>query len=320
MSTRDVDGASVSVDNLSKVYHAHGGGKASAGSVYALNSVSFEVNPGECLGIAGESGSGKSTIARLLVGLERPSSGSVSIAGASLPPRPTTKDRRSHARRIQMVFQDPYSSLDPRLPVGSVLDEVQRVHFDRTKPERVTRSLELLDAVGLGGDYLNTVPRMLSGGQRQRLAIARALAAEPSILVLDEAVSALDVSIQAQILNLLSQLRVQLSLTYLFISHDLAVVRQVSDRVVILYRGSVMEDAPAEVVFESAKHPYTQMLLASVPRPDMVLVQRPVSAEASVGGCLFRDRCPKVFEPCIDEPELFEISADAHARCWLFKS
>jgi len=308
----------VRVDGLSKTFQQRrgrpGGG---GGKVHAVSNVSLRVRRGECLGIAGESGSGKSTLARMLVGLEVPTAGSVTVDGERLAEPPSTSERRLHARRIQMVFQDPYSSLDPRQPVGSVLNEVQRVHFSRGSTERAVRTARLLEAVGLDASYTAALPRALSGGQRQRLAIARALAAEPSVIVLDEAVSALDVSIQAQILNLLSDLREELALTYIFISHDLAVIRQVSDEVMVLYRGRLMEQAPVDHIFRSATHPYSQLLLDSVPHAGMPLSQRPERGFLAENGCLFRGRCNRAHARCEHEPPLFPVSATARSRCWL---
>lgn len=308
----------LSAESLRKTYHQRGGRGAGTSHIQALRDVSLRVAEAECLGIAGESGSGKSTLARILVGLEAPTSGTVQVAGQTLATKRTATERRHHARRIQMVFQDPYSSLDPHQAVGDVLDEVQRVHFDRNRTTRSARTVELLDAVGLASRYIDALPRTLSGGQRQRLAIARALAAEPSILLLDEAVSALDVSIQAQILNLLSDLRDALSLTYVFISHDLAVVHQVADRVMVLYQGELMEEGRIDPVFRSPSHPYTTLLLDSVPRPGMVLTRRPERVhKTDETGCLFRDRCPHAFERCVEHPPLFDAPAGSRSRCWL---
>ncbi len=314
--TEDTEYA-VRVDGLSKTFHQRRRRSDTSRDVHAVRDVSLTVGQAECLGIAGESGSGKSTLARMLVGLEVPTAGEIWVSGERLAEPPRAVDRRRHARRIQMVFQDPYSSLDPRQPAGMVLDEVQRVHFDRDRAARAKRTGELLDAVGLGSGYLDSVPRSMSGGQRQRLAIARALAAEPSVVVLDEAVSALDVSIQAQILNLLSDLRKEFSLTYIFISHDLAVIRQVSDRVMVLYRGRLMEQSPVERIFQSAAHPYTQLLLDSVPRPGMSLLERPERGFLAEDGCLFRGRCSSAHDRCEAEPPLFTVAGSAQSRCWL---
>ena len=309
----------VRVTGLSKTFRTRAG-RGNEQQVYAVRDVSFSVPRGSCLGIAGESGSGKSTIARMMVGLEVPTSGEVWVEGARLPEPPRAADRRAHARRVQIVFQDPYSSLDPRQTIASALNEVQRVHFDRTAAERAARVRELLDAVGMGERYADALPRSLSGGQRQRLAIARALAAEPAVLVLDEAVSALDVSTQAQILNLLADLRTEFSLTYVFISHDLAVIRQISDDILVLYRGRLMELAPAEQLFASPDHPYTRLLLDSIPRQGMELEKRPDRGTLNETGCLFASRCPQVHDRCTTEPPEFPLRAVGLSRCWLADS
>lgn len=311
----DSDSAAVRVVGLSKTFETRG--RHGSEAVRAVRDVSFTVPRGTCLGIAGESGSGKSTVARMMVGLETATAGEIWVDGSRLPEPPRTADRRAHARRVQMVFQDPYSSLDPRQTIAAAIDEVQCVHFDRTAAGRRTRVLELLDAVGVGERYADALPRSLSGGQRQRLAIARALAAEPAVLVLDEAVSALDVSTQAQILNLLSDLRTEFSLTYIFISHDLAVIRQISDDVLVLYRGRLMEQSSAESLFIQPAHPYTQLLLDSVPRPGMELEKRPDRGTLDEKGCLFAGRCPRVHARCTTEPPEFPLPTDGRSRCWL---
>jgi oligopeptide/dipeptide ABC transporter ATP-binding protein len=216
-----------------------------------------------------------------------------------------------------MVFQDPYTSLDPRQPVRKALDEVQRVHFSRTQAERDARTAELLDAVGLGDREGRALPRALSGGQRQRVAIARALAAEPELLVLDEAVSALDVSIQSQILNLLVDLRAQLGIAYVFISHDLAVIRHVAEDVLVMYRGRVLEHGSVDAVLSAPANPYTQRLLAASPRADMSLEREAPPREAAAGGCVFLPRCPHAFERCPVEPPLLAVGEGRTSRCWL---
>jgi peptide/nickel transport system ATP-binding protein len=308
----------LTVDELSKTFsvkRALGGGGRT--EVHAVRDVSFSLASGGSLGIVGESGSGKTTIARMLVGLERPTAGRIVLDGRELAAKPSRAERRERARAVQIVFQDPYTSLDPHQSVRRALGEVQEVHFGRGQTERATRTRELLDAVGLGEKEARALPRELSGGQRQRVAIARALAAEPTILVLDEAVSALDVSIQAQILNLLADLRRELGLTYILISHDLAVVRQVADDVLVMYRGRAVETGPVDTILAAPSHPYTQRLLESVPRPDMPLRRRTAQLEAEEGGCLFRVRCPRAHERCGDEPPLIEVGRLHAARCWL---
>jgi peptide/nickel transport system ATP-binding protein len=221
------------------------------------------------------------------------------------------------SRVIQIVFQDPYTSLDPRQTVRNALDEIQRVIFERTRNDRRARTGELLEQVGLGEKEARALPRELSGGQRQRVAIARALAAEPEILILDEAVSALDVSIQAQILNLLADLRDQLDLAYLVISHDLAVVRQIADDVLVMYRGRAVEMGPVDRILASPRHPYTRRLLESVPRAGMVLKRQPALLVEHADGCLFRDRCEYAHEHCLTEPDLIPIEEGHVARCCL---
>ena len=270
-----IGNAFLSVEGLSKTFIVK---RAMSGrartEIPAVREISFSLAAGSSLGIVGESGSGKTTIARMLVGLETPSAGRIALQGKELAARPSRAERQERARAIQIVFQDPYTSLDPRQSVRRALDEVQRVHFGRSQADSAARTSELLDAVGLGVKESRSLPRELSGGQRQRVAIARALAAEPEILVLDEAVSALDVSIQAQILNLLADLRRDLRLTYILISHDLAVVRQVADDVLVMYRGRAVETGPVETILAAPLHPYTQRLLESVPRPGMSLERR----------------------------------------------
>jgi len=230
--------------------------------------VSFRLEAGQSVGIVGESGSGKSTTARMLVGLEAPDAGRISVQGRDLAGRPRGRaERLARARAIQIVFQDPYLSLDPRLPVGAALEAVLRLHTDLSGPERRRRVLQLLEQVGLGEQQAAAVPRRLSGGQRQRVAIARALAVGPRVLVLDEAVSALDVSVQAQVLNLLTDIRHETGIGLVFISHDLAVVRYVCDQTLVMHRGSVVEHGSTRRLLDSPTHPYTRLLLSAVPRP-----------------------------------------------------
>jgi peptide/nickel transport system ATP-binding protein len=308
----------VAAEALSKTFRVRRGLGGRVADVHAVRAVSFGVAPRGALAIVGESGSGKTTVARMLVGLEVPTAGRIVVAGTEVSPRPSRAERLRRARIVQIVFQDPYTSLDPHQSVRRALDEVQRVHhIGRTGGERSERTDELLHAVGLSAKEGRALPRELSGGQRQRAAIARALAAEPQVLILDEAVSALDVSIQAQILNLLADLRRQLGLTYVLISHDLAVVRQMADEVLVMYRGRAVERAPAETVFADAQHPYTRRLLESVPRPRMPLARRPAGLQASETGCLFRHRCAFAFERCVEEPGLLPVAESHASRCWL---
>jgi len=238
------------------------------GELVAVDGVSFSLPPAGSLAIVGESGSGKTTIARMIVGLERPTAGAITACGAdrSRPAR-SAADRRRRGREVQIVFQDPYTSLDPRQTAEETLAEVIRLHHRWPPARRRERVAELTGMVGLDARQARSVPRALSGGQRQRVAIARALAAEPRVLILDESVAALDVSIQAQVLNLLADIRDRTGVSYILISHDLAVVRQLTDEVIVMRRGKVVEQGPTGQVLDHPCHPYTQRLRASVPRP-----------------------------------------------------
>jgi peptide/nickel transport system ATP-binding protein len=258
--------ATVEACGLSKTFGGRGLPGRRSARVGAVKDVSFRLAPGTTLAIVGESGSGKTTLARMITGLETPSAGTIALFGRHRRLRPTTAERRAHAREIQMVFQNPYQSLDPRQSVGDALDEVLRLHYGLDRAERTTRVAGLLAAVHLDQKVAGALPRQLSGGQRQRACIARALAAEPRILVLDEAVSALDVSVQAQVLNVLADIRDQTGVSYLFITHDLAVVRQIADEVIVMRSGAVVERGPAEEILGAPQHDYTRLLLDSVPR------------------------------------------------------
>lgn len=268
------DGAeapAVDVTDLVKVFRFRHGRLArtqpDGAHTVAVDQVSFSVRQGRSLAIVGESGSGKTTVARMIVGLERPTSGRIALGGVERTwSRVGSRERKRRAREVQIVFQDPYSSLDPRQTVGRCLDEVLRLHFELPREARQARVEELLAQVGLDRRHAESLPRALSGGQRQRVAIARALACEPRLLICDEAVASLDVSIQAQVLNLLSDIRDSTAVSYLFISHDLAVVRQVSDEVVVMNRGRVVEAGPTERVLDQPEDAYTRRLLDAIPR------------------------------------------------------
>ncbi|MEU1386065.1 MULTISPECIES: ATP-binding cassette domain-containing protein [unclassified Nonomuraea] len=248
----------IEADRLRKVY----------GPATAVDEVSFTVAEGESLAIVGESGSGKTTVARMLLGLETPTSGTISVCGRPRAAgRVSAAERRRRAREIQIVFQDPYSSLDKLQRVGDVVETSLALHFPLTSAERRKKALDLLESVGLAERHATMLPRQLSGGQRQRVAIARALAVEPRVLVLDEAVAALDVSIQAQILNLLADIRERRSISYVFISHDLAVVNQISDTAVVMRHGRVVERGATRTLLREPQEEYTRALLAAVPRP-----------------------------------------------------
>lgn len=256
----------IEVKGLRKVYSTRGPGGGE--DIVALDDVSFALTKGRSLAVVGESGSGKTTTARLVLGLEQPTEGEIFVCGT---PRHQGRVghglRRKRARETQLVFQNPYLSLDPRQKIGACLEEVLGMHFDLGREEKDTRARELLDVVGLEERYLSSRPGALSGGQRQRVAIARALAAEPEILILDEAVSALDVSVQSQILNLLADLRGEREISYLFISHDLAVVRQVSDSMIVMRDGRIVEEGSTDRVLDHPSDPYTQKLIAAIPGP-----------------------------------------------------
>jgi phosphonate C-P lyase system protein PhnK len=238
------------------------------GTQTAVDDVSFDLLPGRSLAIVGESGSGKTTVARMIVGLEKPTAGTITACGRdrSKPAR-RGAERKLRGREVQIVFQDPYSSLDPRQSGAALIDEVLRVHHDHDHADRKRITAELADVVGLDQRQINAMPKALSGGQRQRVAIARALATDPRVLILDESVAALDVSIQAQVLNVLADIRDERGISYVLISHDLAVVRQLTEQAIVMQRGTVVEQGPTPDILDHPQHPYTQMLRASVPGP-----------------------------------------------------
>jgi oligopeptide transport system ATP-binding protein len=316
------------VRNLVKHFSVGGGmfgGRA--GTVRAVDGVTFALRRGETLGLVGESGCGKTTTGRCILQLERPTSGQVIFEGRDLGPL-SDSELRPMRRRMQVIFQDPYASLNPRMTVGQILAEPLAVHGvvpDRRK--RRDRVRDLLSRVGLLPQHADRYPHQMSGGQRQRVGIARALAVEPSLIVCDEPVSALDVSIQAQIINLLEDLQAELGLTYLFIAHDLAVVRHISDRVAVMYLGKMVEIADRRELYDNPLHPYTKALLAAVPIPDPVLeAERPRSVLVGEvpsplnppSGCVFHPRCPIAIDRCRGEvPPLREVVPGHWAACLL---
>jgi oligopeptide transport system ATP-binding protein len=296
--------------------------------VKAVDGLNFNINRGETLGLVGESGCGKSTTGRTILQLYKPTSGEVLFNGQDL-----TKikgDQLRHMRRqMQMIFQDPYASLNPRMTVGGIVGEPLEVHNIGSKSERMDRVRELLQVVGLNPYFINRYPHEFSGGQRQRIGVARALAVNPSFIVCDEPISALDVSIQAQIINLLEDLQEQFGLTYLFIAHDLSVVRHISDRVAVMYLGKIMELTTREELYANPMHPYSQALLSAVPIPDPVIEEKRqrIILEGDVPtpvnppkGCNFCTRCPKVLDICKEqEPDFSEHAPGHYVACWLYQ-
>ena len=294
------------------------------GVVHAVSDVSFAIEKGETLGLVGESGCGKSTLGKLLLDLIEPTSGKVYFKGEDLS-QYRGEALRALRRGMQMIFQDPYASLDPRLSVGRIIMEPLTAHrVGDSREERARMVRELMEQVGLRPEFYARYPHQFSGGQRQRVGIARALALNPELIICDEPVSALDVSIQAQILNLLSDLQKQRALTYLFISHDLNVVRYLSDRVMVMFLGQLCELSPTEALYAAPRHPYTRFLLASVPQPDpsrrdesrAILTGEVSSPVNPPAGCRFRLRCPYADERCAREkPELTELSPGHLCAC-----
>ena len=274
------------------------------GTIHAVNGIDLTVAPEETLALIGESGCGKTTLGRTLAGLYRPTAGEIRFRGRALSGAPQ-RLRREAARDIQMVFQDPYASLNPRMTAGTIIEEPLRIHRIGDRQERLARVAQLMADVGLAPTQADRYPHEFSGGQRQRIGIARALALDPALIIADEPVSALDVSIQSQILNLLSDLRERRGLAYLFITHDLAVVGFIADRVAVMYLGYIVEIAPRDTLFDAPRHPYTQALRAAVPVPgggkrlrgDAILGDVP-SPLAPPSGCPFHTRCPKAADVC----------------------
>jgi oligopeptide/dipeptide ABC transporter ATP-binding protein len=317
------DQAIVQVRDLRKTFPVrHAGGTS---MLHALSSVNFDIMPGETLGLVGESGSGKTTAGRILVGLIPASSGSVSLFGHDITGADGRVQLAAVRARLQFVFQDPFASLNPRMRIGSAIAEPLDVAGKHSRKDRRDRVAELLELVGLPNESIERYPHEFSGGQRQRIVIARALALSPDFVVCDEPVSALDVSMQAQIVNLLLDLQDRLGLSYLFIAHDLAVVRAMSTRVAVMYAGAIVETAPKSRIYSEPQHPYSKALLDAVPRADPSYVRQHVVAGEVPSlldpppGCTFHPRCPFAFERChVEVPALKPSGPDRAVACHLF--
>ena len=308
-------GPLLEVRELSKYFPVRAGLlRREVARVYAVDKVSFELERGRTLGLVGESGCGKSTLARALVRLHEPDSGQVLLGGTNFLALQHDALKKARAR-VQMIFQDPYASLNPRMSIGRILEEPLLLHGVGDAAERKKKVFALLDSVGMRSDAYDRFPHEFSGGQRQRVGIARAIALEPEIVICDEPVSALDVSIQSQVLNLLRELQQRLGLAYIFISHDLAVVRYISDRVAVMYLGRLVEVADTDDFYAAPRHPYTKALLASLPVPDPSKRGRPAPIEGDVPsprnpppGCHFHTRCPYAVAKCkVEIPQLIPL-------------
>jgi len=308
------------VRHLKKYFPIRGGlFSREVARVHAVDDVSFDIRPGETLGLVGESGCGKSTTGRTILRLVEPTAGEVWFQERNV----TALDKRALRqirKEMQIIFQDPYASLNPRMTVRSIIGEALVIHkLARSRREREERVVQLLETVGLSAEHLRRYPHEFSGGQRQRIGIARALAVSPKLIVADEPVSALDVSIQAQIINLLEELQQKFGLTYLFIAHDLSVVEHISTRVAVMYLGKLVEVAPAKELYTNPKHPYTEALLSAVPIPDPAMRRRRILLEGDVpspirppSGCRFHTRCPIRVPSCAENDQLLKEVAPGH--------
>ena len=312
------------VKNLKKYFPVESKVRVEPKSVKAVDDVSFDVYRNETLSIVGESGCGKSTTGRCLIGLNKPTSGEVIYNGKNIVGI-SDKEQRVLCKDLQMIFQDPYSSLNPRMTIGSILEEPLIIHkICKTKEERMQRVLDMLEKVGMRRDHYYRYPHEFSGGQRQRIGIARALILEPKLVVCDEPLSALDVSIQSQVLNLLAEVKKEMNITYVFISHNMSVVRYISDRVGVMYLGHLVELAGTEELYNNPLHPYTQALLSTVPEPDPHVKREQIMLKGDIpsplnppSGCIFHNRCPYNEPICQDQmPPLVEIKPGHFVACY----
>jgi oligopeptide/dipeptide ABC transporter ATP-binding protein len=313
----------VNTNQLTKHFHI---GKGQ--TLHAVDGMSISIDENEILGLVGESGSGKSTFGKTLIGLLPRTSGEASFRGQALPARFTPQDHLHYSQELQMIFQDPYSSLNPRMTVLDIIGEGMLIQGKHNRQQIRDNVAEWLLKVGLNPDHMSRYPHEFSGGQRQRIGIARAMIIEPSFVVCDEPISALDVSVQAQVINLLDELKQAMGLTLLFIAHDLSMVRYVSDRMAVMYLGTLVESGPSNDVFFEPKHPYTQLLVESNPEPDPQLERTrdhiPIKGEITSPvniqpGCRFADRCPKVMDTCKHEtPEIIAVDSDRQVACHLY--
>lgn len=312
------------VEGLKKHFHTKAGWFRKGPAVRAVDGVSFQVEPGQTLGIVGESGCGKSTLGRTLLMLLTPTAGRVIFQGKDITTM-KADELRSVRRDMQIVFQDPYASLNPRNSVRSILEYPFKIHKIGTKQERQQRIEQLIERVGLRKEHLDSYPHQFSGGQRQRLGIARALALNPKLVLADEPVSALDVSVQSQVLNLMRELKTDFGLTYVFISHDLSVVKHISDVVAVMYLGHIVEMAPKELIYSNPRHPYTQALLSAIPKPDPTIKKERVILQGDLPspthmptGCPFHTRCPIAVARCkVEEPALIQDKYGHQVACHL---
>jgi len=310
--------ALLEVENLKVWYPVKSGWFKAKQHVRAVDGVSFRIAAGKTMGLVGESGCGKSTLGRALVKLEAPCAGSFTINGNDLS-KLKGKELRKARKSFQMIFQDPYGSLNPRMTIFSAINEVLQLHTDLDKKQRIERVEELLDMVGMEADVMYRYPHQFSGGQRQRIGIARALAVEPDIIIADEPVSALDVSVQAQIINLLVKIQKQTGTSFLFIAHDLAVVEHISENILVMYLGKIVESGPAKEVCASPVHPYTQALLSAIPTIDQKTKRKRIILEGDVPspinpptGCAFHPRCPLATDICKQETPKLKKTGDLH--------